>query len=241
MINKNQKTKYLVIGYGKFGNGFITRLVDEGIKKNDIYITDLSDEVISNLSSRGFNNLIKSKIVDLKQLENFIPLDDIDIILIGTSNLEISMSIAYSWANNPEFSKKEIFVKASNDLHRKLLKTVGINSNNIVIPEEEVGSKTALKSFFSASTNIEDISKDFSIVHLFVENKKLNDVSINELGQLWKDAHESRNWNIIIILDINGQTKMAQPDQKIFVGDRLSIGCLKSDIKKLYSFMIKSK
>ena len=53
------------------------------------------------------NSAEESKVVDLKRLGNFIPLDDIDIILIGTSNLEISMSIAYSWANNPEFSKKK--------------------------------------------------------------------------------------------------------------------------------------
>ena len=67
MINKNQKSKYLVIGYGKFGIGFITRLVGEGIKKNDIYNTDLSDAVISNLSSRGFTNLKQAKTGALKQ------------------------------------------------------------------------------------------------------------------------------------------------------------------------------
>ena len=120
MINKDQKTKYLVIDNGKFVNVFITRLVDEGIKKNVIYISDVSDEVISSLSSRGFDKSIKSKIEDLKQSENYIPLDDIVIILIGPPNLEFSMSIAYSWAHNPEFSNIDIFVKASYDLHRKL-------------------------------------------------------------------------------------------------------------------------
>ncbi|MGL4647282.1 MAG: NAD-binding protein [Mycoplasmoidaceae bacterium] len=240
-MKNNQRTKYLIIGYGKFGKGFVTRLLKEGIKKSDIFINDLDGEVISKLSADGFNNVVKAKITELKQLESHFPLDDMDIILIGTADLEISISLAYSWANHPEYEEKTIYAKAGDELHKKLLKIVGINANNIVIPEEEVGSKMALKSFFNSSTNIEDITEDFSIVHLVLANKRLNGVTINELGALWKEKYENRNWNIIIILGIDGKSRMALPNEKIYVGDKLSIGSSKVDRRKLYSFLTKNK
>ena len=52
------KTKYLIIGIGKFAQGFLDKLREEGIKESNIFLVDESEETINKLAQEKYSNLI---------------------------------------------------------------------------------------------------------------------------------------------------------------------------------------
>ncbi len=183
MKERNAK-KYLVIGVGKFGYGFVQKLLREGVKESDIYLVDENEEVVNRLA-KEFSNVVCQKMNDITFLENAFPMKEIDIALIGSSDFQFSTEIAYSLHTNKEkYNIDKIYAKARSEMHRKILIQFDIEEENIVIPEEEVGKRVALKTFFDYQTEIIDFSPEYSIMNFKVKNNELKGKTIQEISQL---------------------------------------------------------
>lgn len=218
-MNKN-KDKYLIIGYGKFGQGFAQRLIDEGIKENRIFIVDKNQEVL-NLAINSFTNVINTFIFDFDSINSF-DINDISIVVIALSDIEESLMIA---ANCKKYSNKIFYAKAKNNIHSKLLKTLGIDE--VVIPEYEVGSKLAYKSLFRSNIEINDISSNHNIIHFRVDKADIIGKSIISLK-----LREEYDCNIFGIKRDN-KFFIPSANEVIKKNDKLSIVCKKTDSKRI--------
>lgn len=238
--NKSKSnTKYLVIGVGKFGMGFVDRLINEGVDEKLIYMVDESESVIEDLNSKGFTNITVDKVTNVQLLENTFPLNEIHVILLGTSDFKDSIELAYS-LSTCEYKFKKVYAKASSSMHKKILENFGINSECIAIPETEVGRRMAIKSFYDNKTEIIDFDSDFTIINLTMTNDSLKGKTLKEISDIWNEKYESRNWNMVSITDNYNKTFVATPDKPIYVDYRISIFCSKYVTKDIYFFFTKN-
>lgn len=221
-IVKN-KDKYLIIGYGKFGQGFAQKLLDEGVKENRIFIVDKNHDSLLTASTI-FTNVINVYISDFDTINAF-DINDISIVVIGMADIEESLMIA---ANCKKYDNKIFFAKAKNNVHSKLLKTLGVNE--VVIPEYEVGSRLAYKSMFKSNIDINDISSNHNIIHFRVNNEKIVGKSIIEL-----DIRKKFNCNIFGI-NRDGKFIIPNGEELIQKNDKLSVVCRKDNSKDIIQF-----
>lgn len=221
--NKKNKDKYLIIGYGKFGQGFAQRLIQEGVKESRIYIVDRNQELL-NSAINVFTNVINTSITDFDAINSF-DINDITIVVISMSDLEESLMIA---ANCKKYDDKIYFAKAKNSIHSKLLKTLGVDE--IVIPEFEVGSRLAYKSLFKSNIEVSDISTNYNIVHFRATNSKVIGKSIIELN-----LREKFDCNIFGIKRDNNFF-VPSANEEIKKNDKLSIVCRKDISKDIIEF-----
>ena len=177
------KTKYLIIGIGKFAQGFLYKLREEGVKESNIFLVDESEETINKLAQEKYSNLIIQKINDISFLEDKVPMNEIDILLIGSADFQFSTEIAYSLSKN-KYNIKKIYAKADNEMHRRILENFGIDKEYIVVPEFEIGKKIALKSFFDKGTDITDFIGEYAIISLVVKNEELRGLSVQEISDV---------------------------------------------------------
>ena len=230
---------YLVIGIGRFGKGFFKRLLKEGVPPKSIYLVDKTKDNLVAAANEGIDNIFVSSVSIISDIDNIIPIDYIDNRVIGTSDLESSVSIVSSILDGDNYNKKKIYVKSRNHIHSLILKTLGVPKENIYIPEEEVGSRVALKSLFDSKIDVLDLGTDFSLFSLeFVANNLLN-LTILEIVHLWTQSYSSKRWNIILITGINGQQRFPKPTDKIQMGERITFCTTKTERKKIYHFFTK--
>ena len=235
------KTKYLIIGIGKFAQGFLYKLREEGVKESNIFLVDESEETINKLAQEKYSNLIIQKINDISFLEDKVPMNEIDILLIGSADFQFSTQIAYSLSKN-KYNIKKIYAKADNEMHRRILENFGIDKEYIVVPEFEIGKKIALKSFFDKGTDITDFIGEYAIISLVVKNEELRGLSVQEISDVWSSKNnEERNWTIISIADNENNIFVATSKEKIFIEYKITLFCSKKDRRKLYNFFTKNK
>lgn len=216
----NRNNKYLIIGYGKFGKGFAHKLLAENIRESNIYIVDKNQERLD-YAKQIFTNIFKTNISDFDTINSF-DINDIDVVVIGMSDIEESLMIA---ANCKKYNDKRYYAKSKNDVHSKLLKTLGVDET--VIPEEEIGSKLAYKSLFKNNVDITDISTNYNIVHFKVTNPKVVGKTVIDLN--------IRKMFDCNIFGIRRDESFYIPDANhtIKMNDTLSIVCKKEDSSSL--------
>lgn len=226
-INKKEKNanNFLIVGYGKFGQGFANRLLEEGIKESRIYIIDKSEEWARKAASI-FSNVYQANADDFDRLDSAgININDINIIVIAMADIEDSLMIA---SNRKKYADKIFYAKAKNDIHKRLLKTLGIDE--VVIPEQEIGSKLAYKCLFKNNVEISDISTSYNIIHFKITSTKFISLPISELN-----LREKFDCNIFGIKR-NNHFFIPSGKEVIMKNDTLSVVCLKEDTKKLLNF-----
>lgn len=230
-INKKSSvnnSKYLIIGYGKFGRGFAQRLLKEGIKENKIYIVDQDKQRLLDAQNQ-FTNVYVTSITDFDSL-NVFDINEIDIVVIAMSELEESLMIA---ANCVKYRDKKYFAKAKNEIHSKLLITLGVDE--VVVPEQEVGSRLAYKSLFKSNVEITDINTEFNIINVRLDNDNLEDQTIIQL-------------NIRSLFDCNifgikrdGKFFIPSANDILKKNDIVSVVCKKSDSSKILDYFAKTQ
>lgn len=226
-IIKNRKNNncYLIIGYGRFGKGFANRLLKEGIKENKIYIIDKDKSKLIDAENL-FSNLYVTSVSDFDTL-NILDINEINIVVIALANLEESLMIA---ANCTKYRDKKYFAKAKNEIHSKLLKTFGIDE--IVIPEEEVGSKLAYKSLFKNNVEITDINSEFNIIHLKINNPKIENQKLSELN--FRTMYECNIFGI----KRDGKFFIPFAADELKKDDIISLVCKKKNSTKVLDFLM---
>lgn len=178
--DNESNAKYLIVGYGKFGRGFAQRLIKEGVKENRIYIIDKDKQRLMDAENQ-FTNIMSTSISDFDSI-NALDINEIDIVVIAMSDLEESLMIA---ANCVKYREKKYYAKAKNEIHSKLLKTLGVDE--VVVPEQEVGSRLAYRSLFKNNIEITDINTEFNIL-----NVKLEKTSLERKSRIGKKNAEEK-------------------------------------------------
>lgn len=225
-INKKNTTnnnKYLIIGYGKFGRGFAQRLLKEGIKENRIYIVDQDKQKLVDAQNQ-FSNVLSTSISDFDSL-NVFDINEIDIVVIAMSNLEESLMIA---ANCVRYRDKKYYAKAKNEIHSKLLITLGVDE--VVVPEQEVGSRLAYKSLFKSNVEISDINSEFNIINVKLDNINLENKTLIEIN-----LRQMFDCNIFGIKR-DGKFFIPSATDILKKNDIVSVVCKKSESSKILDY-----
>lgn len=163
---------YLVLGLGRFGMAFAKTMSNLGhdvlgVDQNPQVIQDVSDELAHVISSEISNEDFLKSI----GVSNF----DACVVAIG-SDLQSSI---LTTALLKELGAKYIISKAQNDLHAKVLMTVG--ANRVIFPERDMAIRVANNL---ASHNIIDsiqLSGDHSIMETNIPDRWVGR-TITELG-----------------------------------------------------------
>lgn len=215
--------KFLIIGYGKFGEAFARKLLEEGVKESKVYIIDRLDEFAIKAATI-FTNVYVANVDDFDRL-TVVDINSVSIVVIAMANIEESLMIG---ANRKKYSGKTFYAKAKNDLHKKLLKILGVDE--VVIPEQEIGNKLAYKCLFKNDVEINDIDTNYNILNFKINNSNFSSQTISSLK-----LREKFNCNIFGIKR-NNHFFIPDANETIMKNDTLSIVCQKEDSKKLLDY-----
>jgi trk system potassium uptake protein TrkA len=202
------KKQFAVFGLGRFGGSLVKEFHELGI---EVLAIDKSEEKVQQFATYA-THAVRANAIDeamLKQLgvrnvdHAFVSFgDDIEASIL-TSLLLIEFGIPQVWA------------KAQNDYHQKVLDKIGVN--RVIHPERDMAKRIAHHIISEKMIDYIELSREYSMVEV-VATKKLNNKSLLDL-----DIRSKFGCNIVGIQ--RGEEICVSPgaDEKIELGDVLLI------------------
>ncbi len=199
------KKQFGVIGLGRFGISLALNLERLGfpvlaIDKNRDVVDFIKDKV-------SFADIVDA--TDPEALEA-TGIKNCDTVIVAVGDVESSLLVSLILG---EFGIKNIIAKAASDIHRRVLKKIGVKE--VVFPEEDMGIRVANKI---TSANILDyiaISPDVDILD-YKATDKLVSRSLKELA-----LRNKFGVNVIAIKRKDEVIVSPQPDETFQTGDEL--------------------
>lgn len=209
---------YLVLGLGRFGRAFAKTMTDLG---HDVLGVDRNPDIIQEVSD-DLAHVITSEISNEEFLKS-IGVSNFDAAVVAIGN-DLQSSILTT-ALLKELKAKYIISKAQNDLHAKVLMTVG--ANRVIFPERDMAIRVASNL---ASHNIIDsiqLSGEYSIMESAVPDKWISK-SISELK-----IREKYKVNVLAVRKGEDINISPGPDYVFRHDDIVSIMGMNKDLKSL--------
>lgn len=149
--------QFLVVGLGNFGFNVATSLTELG---HQVLVIDSNSKKIEQIKDT-VTMAIVADVREREPLSEFIN-NDIDIAIVGLGNSIEASSLATLYLK--DLGVKRIIVKAINDDHGKVLKSIG--ASEVIYPEKDIASGLAKR--LTTSNLIEHIplAPEFSIVEI---------------------------------------------------------------------------
>lgn len=157
-IQKN----YAVLGMGRYGIAVAQELVKSGA---EVLAVDDDMNVISSL----INVLPLCKCADVTDADAFeqLGMADVDTAIIAMSNSLEATVMAITLCK--EAGVKEVIVKCSTEMHRKIFLRVG--ADRVIFPEKESGVRLARNLLSSGFAEMMELSEDISMIELDVKDE----------------------------------------------------------------------
>ncbi|CUS90870.1 trk system potassium uptake protein TrkA [Candidatus Kryptonium thompsonii] len=148
--------KFAVIGLGTFGKSLAMELAESDA---EVLAIDISEERINEISHPNIT-AVKFDSTDIKELERFgIKDTDAVIVTIG-ENFE---ALLLTCVLLKELGVKRIIARANEEIHKKILKSIGIREEDIITPEEEVAKRLSKLLLSEGFIEFFEITKDYEI------------------------------------------------------------------------------
>ena len=214
MINKT----YAVFGLGRYGSAVAKELVESGAEVIAVDIEEKrADEMV------GILPICKCADVTEADVIKKLGVSNCDTVIISfASNFEASIMATMLCK---EAGVKEVIVKCSNDIHKKLLKKVG--ADRIVQPEHESGVRLAKNLLSAGFVDIAHISEEILVVEIEVKDEWVG----KNLVEL--DLRNKYSMNIIAIKQNGNSTISFSPKTCIEKGMKLVVVAEKEKLQKL--------
>ncbi|OZU89610.1 potassium transporter Trk [Virgibacillus indicus] len=202
------KKGFAVIGLGTFGSTVCKELYHLG---NEVLAIDIDEEnvreVMNNSSYATVANATDQEALESLGIKNF----DYAVVSIGE---KIQPSIL-STLILKEMGVKNVWVKAKNEKHHKILEKIG--ADRIIHPEQEIGIRVANQLDSGKITDYIELSKDYSIIEL-VATKRVSNRSLVNL-----DIRAKFGCTILAIRREENVNISPMPDDIILIGDILIV------------------
>jgi len=153
---------FVVIGLGRFGSAIAIKLFEMG---HEVLVIDDNESAVQNFSDK-VTHAVTTNARDIKNL-NALGIRNYDCAIVAIAQ-DVEDSVLITLALK-ELGMKEIVCKARDAQHKKILEKIG--ADRVIIPEQEMGIKTAVKL---GSTNLMDfieLSDTFGICEIKVPAK----------------------------------------------------------------------
>ncbi|MDC3414686.1 TrkA family potassium uptake protein [Aquibacillus sp. 3ASR75-11] len=216
---KTEKKEFVIIGLGRFGGSLCKELTDTGI---EVLAIDKNRELVQEYASIASHAVVVDAIdegsLNSLGIRNF----DCAIISLG-DDLESSILATLLLK---EMGMKQIWVKARNENHQKVLERIG--ADRIIHPERDMAKRIAHHIVSDKIVDYIELSKNHSIVEV-VASDKIAGKNINDIH-----IYEEYNCNIIAVKKNEHHLIMLpSPNEKIVEGDILILMGENSDLNRL--------
>jgi trk system potassium uptake protein TrkA len=173
---------FVVIGLGRFGSALSKKLFDMG---HEVLVIDNNEEAVQRFS-RYVTHIVAANAKDVSVLKELGVRNYDCVILTIAQNVEESVLIALALK---ELGVNMLICKARDEQHKKILEKIG--ADKVIIPEQEMGIKMALKLGSKNLVEHLEISDGYSISEINVPS--------SWVGRAVSDLDIRRRYSINII------------------------------------------
>lgn len=159
------KKQFAVIGLGRFGSSICKELYKLG---HDVLAIDVNEEKV-NQSSNYTTHAVIANATDENALTS-LGIRNFDYVIVAIGD-NIQSSILCTLLLK-ESGVKQVWVKAQNAYHHKVLEKIG--ADRIVHPEQDMGIRIAQHLVSDKIVDYIELSEDYSIVELIATDKVAN-------------------------------------------------------------------
>lgn len=149
--------QFLVVGVGRFGRAVAETLAREG---HEVVAVDRDEDRLLAVSDAVADALVMDSTQE-RSLRT-LGVEDFDAVIVAIGE-DVEASILTTVLLK-ELGAKRVVVKASSELHAKILKRVG--ADLVVFPEREMGERVARTLSSPRIWDYIELSKDYSIVEI---------------------------------------------------------------------------
>ena len=206
-----QKQKGVVLGLGEFGYYLVRTLA---MSEVELIVIDKDEMRINKVKDLVENAIIADVMAD-EDLSSLIPQNEnYDFVIISLGNLEASLLTTLYFK---EKHIKNLYVKAINDKHLKILKKLKIE--NILFPQRDSAERLGKTLSFKSLLEYIPLSKNYRLIEVKAINKILN--------KTLQELHFRKTYKLSIIaiknengynFDLTAQTKIKKGDILLVIG-----------------------
>lgn len=153
---------YAVLGLGRYGRAVAEELIKSGA---EVLAVDEDMEVVASLAA-VFPVCKCADIADADAVEQ-LGIADIDTVIIAMSNSLEATVMAITLCK--EAGVKEVIVKCSTEMHRKIFLRVG--ADKVIFPEKESGIRLARNLLSSGFAEMMELSDNISMIEMNVRDE----------------------------------------------------------------------
>lgn len=158
---KTKKT-YAVFGLGRYGTAVAKELVENGM---EVIAVDTEQRKVDDAAA--YLPVCKCADVGDAEVISRLGIGNVDTVIVCmASNLEASVMAVMLCK---EAGVKTVIAKCANEMHRKILQSVG--ADQVVFPEKESGIRLAKNLLSSGFVDIITLSDDVSLVEIDVKSE----------------------------------------------------------------------
>ena len=158
---KTKKT-YAVFGLGRYGIAVAKELVENGM---EVIAVDTEQRKVNDAAA--YLPVCKCADVGDTEVISRLGIGNVDTVIVCmASNLEASVMAVMLCK---EAGVKTVIAKCANEMHRKILQSVG--ADQVVFPEKESGIRLAKNLLSSGFVDIITLSDDVSLVEIDVKSE----------------------------------------------------------------------
>lgn len=209
---------YIVLGLGRFGISMAKTFVELG---HQVLAADLDEKVVQQHSTE-LRHTIQADCTSEEFLRSMdVHKFDAAIVAMG-SNLQASIMTTVILK---ELGAKYILAKAQNDFHAKVLYKVG--ADKVILPEKDMGVKTAHNLVADNFFDLIEISRDYSIMNIKAPR--------SWCGKTLESLNIRKNFEVNILAVNSEESANVIPTSSTFIneGDTLTIMGANVDLKRL--------
>lgn len=229
--------KILIIGLGTFGKSLFDELKKDGT--SEIVILD-KDENLIEINKEGTSLAIAGNSMNIETLQR-LPTDiDVAIFCIGS---DMSASLI-TCLNLKELQMNRIIARSSSSYHSQILKAIGIDKDDIIFPEEEIGIRLGRRLLHRHVFNNIILAGNHVLSEIKIKNQfvgmKLKDLHLRERFKInvvaikYKEkeiSDDGENTYIERILDVPDPDYIFTPETTlVVVGEEIAIERFKEEL-----------
>lgn len=212
-----KKKQFAIIGMGRFGSSVAKSLFKAGFEVLAIDRSEAKTQEVSNYVTHA----LQAESTDEEALRA-IGIRNFDVVVVAIG-VDIQSSILTTLILK-EMGVANLVVKASNDLHGKVLKRIG--ADKVIYPERDMGQRVAHHLISSNIIDYIEFSNDYSII----ESK----VSGSMIGKSLRQLDFRVQFNCNVIAQKKGEELIIPPavDSPLKAGDILVVLGKNEDLQK---------
>lgn len=211
------KKQFAVIGLGRFGGSVCKELYNMG---HEVLALDANEDRVNNYSKYSTHSVVCNA-TDENALQSLGIRNFEHVVVAIGDNIQASILCTLLLK---EMNVKQVWVKAQNEYHHKVIEKVG--ADRIIHPEHDMGVRIAHYLVSEKIIDYIELSPEYSIIELIASNKVSN-YSIAEL-----DIRAKYGCTILGIKRGENVTISPTPDHVIFEKDILIVIGHNNELKR---------